>query len=45
MAQNLTGAGLLAELDRRMDMDISKPGATEFASAFDAITTAPLPWR
>ena len=45
MAQNLTGAGLLAELDKRMDADISRPGAVEFAAAFDAITTAPLPWR
>lgn len=43
MAQNLTGAGLLAELDRRMDLDISKPGAVEFAAAFDAITGAPPP--
>ncbi len=45
MAQNLTGAGLLAELDRRMDMDISKPGAVEFAAAFDAISNSPLPWQ
>jgi hypothetical protein len=45
MAQNLTGAGLIAELDRRMDADISKPGAVEFAQAFDAITAAPLPWQ
>ena len=45
MAQNLTGAGLLGELDRRMELDISKPGAVEFAAAFDAITETPLPWR
>lgn len=45
MAQSLTGAGLLAELDRRMDADINKPGSVEFSAAFDAITTAPLPWR
>ena len=45
MAQNLTGAGLLAELDKRMDADISKPGAIEFAAAFDDIAHTPLPWR
>ena len=45
MANNLTGAGLLAELDKRMDADLAKPGAVEFSAAFDAITTAPLPWR
>ena len=45
MAQNLTGTGLLGELDRRMEMDISKPGAVEFAAAFDAITQTPVPWR
>ncbi|MFM9936031.1 MAG: hypothetical protein ACKVOL_07505, partial [Novosphingobium sp.] len=27
MAQNLTGAGLLAELDKRMDADIKRPGS------------------
>ena len=45
MAQNLTGAGLLAELDKRMDADISKPGSAEFAAAFDSLAAAPLPWR
>lgn len=45
MAQNLTGAGLLAELDRRMDLDIKKAGSVEFEAAFDDITKAPLPWR
>ena len=45
MAQNLTGAGLLAELDRRMDADITKPGSAEFAAAFDSLAAAPLPWR
>lgn len=45
MAQNLTGAGLLAELDKRMDADISKPGSTEFTAAFDNLATTPLPWR
>jgi len=37
MAQNLTGAGLLVELDRRMDAAITKPGSTEFSEAFDAL--------
>ncbi len=45
MTNNLTGAGLLAELDKRMDADIGKPGAVEFSSAFDSIASAPLPWR
>jgi hypothetical protein len=45
MAQNLTGAGLLAELNRRMDQSIKQPGAVEFESAFDAVTATPLPWR
>lgn len=45
MAQNLTGAGLLTELEKRMDADISRPGSVEFSAAFDAITTSPLPWR
>lgn len=45
MAQNLTGAGLLAELDRRMDADISKPGSAEFSAAFDSLAATPLPWR
>ena len=45
MAQNLTGTGLLAELDKRMDADIGKPGAVEFQAAFDDIAKSPLPWR
>jgi hypothetical protein len=45
MTNNLTGAGLLAELDKRMDADIGKPGAVEFSSAFDSVAAAPLPWR
>jgi hypothetical protein len=45
MVHKLTGAGLLAELDRRMDVDINRPGSVEFAAAFDAVTAAPLPWR
>ena len=45
MVQGLTGAGLLAELDRRMDLAMSKPGVKEFEASFDAIMTAALPWR
>ena len=45
MAQRLTGSGLLAELERRMDEDIKRPGSAEFEAAFDAISAAPLPWR
>ena len=43
MAQNLTGAGLLAELDKRMDADISKPGSAEFTAAFDSLPATPVP--
>jgi hypothetical protein len=45
MVIGLTGAGLLAELDKRMDLAMSKAGTQEFANAFDAIKTAALPWR
>ena len=45
MVQGLTGAGLLAELDRRMDFSIKKPGAVEFEAAFDAIANTALPWQ
>lgn len=45
MVQGLTGAGLLAELDRRMDLAMSKPGVKEFEAAFDSLTTSELPWR
>jgi hypothetical protein len=45
MAQNLTGAGLLAELDRRMDSDIKKPGSVEFEAAFDGVAASKLPWQ
>ncbi len=44
MTQNLTGAGLLAELDRRMDLSIKQPGSVEFEAAFDAVA-ATLPSR
>lgn len=37
MVIGLDGAGLLAELDRRMDSAVKTPGSVEFASAFDAV--------
>lgn len=36
MVIGLTGEGLLAELDRRMDSAVKTPGSVEFAAAFDA---------
>lgn len=48
MVIGLTGAQLLAELDRRMDNSVKLPGAIEFAAAFDSVRTAStesLPWR
>ncbi len=45
MAQNLTGAGLLGELDRRMDLDVKRPGSMEFEAAFDDVQATKLPWR
>ncbi len=45
MVQGLNGAGLLNELDRRMDLAASKPGVKEFEAAFDSVTTAALPWQ
>jgi hypothetical protein len=45
MAQNLTGAGLLGELDKRMEADIKRPGSIEFEAAFDDIASSKLPWR
>ncbi len=35
MVIGLTGEGLLAELDRRMDSAVKTPGSVEFAQAFD----------
>ena len=37
MVIGLDGAGLLAELDRRMDSAVKTPGSVEFAGAFDAV--------
>lgn len=37
MVIGLTGAELLAELDRRMTSDVKTPGSVEFAEAFDAV--------
>ena len=37
MVIGLTGAGLQAELDRRMQRAITTPGSTEFADAFDSV--------
>lgn len=40
MVIGLTGAELLAELDRRMTSDVKTPGSAEFAEAFDAVKNA-----
>jgi len=40
-----TSAELLAEFTRRMDSSSQKPGAVEFAQAFDAARQEKLPWR
>lgn len=45
MVIGLTGAGLLTELDRRMDLAMTKPGVKEFEDAFDAVKTTALPWQ
>jgi hypothetical protein len=37
MVIGLTGEGLLAELERRMDQAIKTPGSIEFAAAFDEV--------
>jgi hypothetical protein len=37
MVQGLTGAGLLAEIERRMDFAMSKPGVREFEAAFEKV--------
>ncbi|MGQ0456856.1 MAG: hypothetical protein ACT4OU_07325 [Hyphomicrobium sp.] len=37
MVIGLTGEGLLAELDRRMDQAVKTPGSVEFAAAFDGV--------
>jgi len=40
-----TSAELLAEFTRRMDASSRKPGAVEFAAAFDEARQEKLPWR
>jgi len=40
-----TSAELLAEFTRRMDASSQKPGAIEFAAAFDEASQEQLPWR
>ncbi len=40
-----TSAELLAEFTRRMDLSSRKPGAIEFAQAFDEARQEKLPWR
>ena len=40
MVIGLTGEQLLAELDRRMDHDVTTPGSQEFAAAFDSVVAA-----
>jgi hypothetical protein len=37
MVNGLTGAELQVELDRRMTQSITRPGAQEFADAFDRL--------
>lgn len=37
MVIGLTGEGLLAELERRMDEAVKTPGSIEFAAAFDSV--------
>ncbi len=45
MVTGKTTAELLAEFTRRMDNSSKKPGALEFAQAFDAARQERLPWR
>jgi len=45
MVMNKTSAELLAEFTRRMNRSSKKPGALEFAQAFDEVRQAKLPWR
>jgi len=46
MVMGKTSAELLGEFTRRMDAGARKPGAVEFAEAFDEVTpSANLPWR
>ncbi len=45
MVIDKTSAELLAEFTRRMDASSRKPGAVEFAKAFDEVQQDKLPWR
>lgn len=45
MVMGKTSAELLAEFTRRMDLSSRKPGAIEFAQAFDEARQEKLPWR
>jgi len=45
MVMGKTSAELLADFTRRMDNSSKKPGAVEFAQAFDDVREAKLPWQ
>ncbi len=45
MVTGKTSAELLSEFTRRMDSSTQKPGAVEFAQAFDEARQMKLPWR
>ena len=45
MVIDKTSAELLGEFTRRMDASSRKPGAVEFAKAFDEVQQDKLPWR
>jgi hypothetical protein len=45
MVMRKTSAELLADFTRRMDNSSLKPGAIEFAQAFDEVRQERLPWR
>jgi hypothetical protein len=40
-----TGAELLVEIDKRMDVAVERPGSVEFARAFEAAAGGPAPGR
>jgi hypothetical protein len=45
MVMEKTSAELLADFTKRMDNSSKKPGAVEFAQAFDDVREAKLPWQ
>jgi len=45
MVMGKTSAELLADFTKRMDSSSKKPGAIEFAQAFDEVRGAKLPWQ